>query len=316
MTTSLQVLQTVLAAFKVNVSSSDSCAAEGVRCSTSSGRVVVQEINLNNVQVGGFIATEVGLLTSLTVLRNFRSQLTGTLPSQLGRLTLLRSLSLDVNRLSGTIPFELGNLSLLLRLHLGYNNNLTGRVPLLLERRTTPFEILQLTKTRLSGDAANWTATSLCELLETACFVNCRVNCSCEMTDCNLPTLASPTTSTMLSATMTATTSVSASTSMSMSMATTGSLTTVATVAIDLTATTAESSDVAAVVAGSVCAAVFVIVVVLLVVYFMRGGFRRRDGSAVVEAEKPAVAPEPPIYNSISLSLAQANQNQYEVGNL
>ena len=65
-----------------------------------------------------------------------KNLLEGAIPPELGRLSKLQSLWLSDNRLSGEIPSELGGLVNLRWLMLSGGNQLTGCIPLKLERHT------------------------------------------------------------------------------------------------------------------------------------------------------------------------------------
>eukprot|EP00797_Seminavis_robusta_P004229 Sro1274_g258421.1 (489) ;mRNA; f:23896-25362 len=66
-----------------------------------------------NMELKGWIPTEIGLLTKLTELRTFNTKLSGTVPTELGLLSDLRFLELGGAGISGTVPKELGNLGCL-----------------------------------------------------------------------------------------------------------------------------------------------------------------------------------------------------------
>ena len=88
----------------------------------------VTRLGLNNMNLGGSIAPELGNLSSLNILLLYNNQLSGTIPSELGNLSALTDLRLQENNLIGTIPSELGNLSALTDLRL-QENNLIGTIP-------------------------------------------------------------------------------------------------------------------------------------------------------------------------------------------
>jgi len=79
----------------------------------------------------GSLATEIGLLTSLTqiIIYSYGTfQLQGTLPTEIGFLSSLEYLYLSNNMFVGTIPTELGMLSSLTTLYLSANQ-LSGTIP-------------------------------------------------------------------------------------------------------------------------------------------------------------------------------------------
>ncbi|KAI4967363.1 hypothetical protein ZWY2020_028332 [Hordeum vulgare] len=138
-----------------NSSDADPCWWSGVWCSFSSwnssdSRVVA--LDLSNSSLSGFLAPEIGSLTSLqklildhnaftgsipreigklknlTVLNLGANQLVGPIPSETGDMKNISTIDLHANRLSGAIPPELGKLANLKELRLS-NNNLTGTIP-------------------------------------------------------------------------------------------------------------------------------------------------------------------------------------------
>ncbi|KAF7009988.1 hypothetical protein CFC21_024466 [Triticum aestivum] len=133
-----------------NSSEPDHCWWSGVWCSLSDGRVVALE--LSNSSLSGFLAPEIGSLTSLqklildhnaftgsipreigklknlTVLNLSTNQLEGPIPSETGDMENITTIDLHANRLSGAIPPELGKLTNLKELRLS-NNSLTGTIP-------------------------------------------------------------------------------------------------------------------------------------------------------------------------------------------
>nr|BAJ96774.1 predicted protein [Hordeum vulgare subsp. vulgare] len=138
-----------------NSSDADPCWWSGVWCSFSSwnssdSRVVA--LDLSNSSLSGFLAPEIGSLTSLqklildhnaftgsipreigklknlTVLNLGANQLVGPIPSETGDMKNISTIDLHANRLSGAIPPELGKLANLKELRLS-NNSLTGTIP-------------------------------------------------------------------------------------------------------------------------------------------------------------------------------------------
>jgi len=86
------------------------------------------ELRLRWRGVGGFIPTELGLMTDLELLDLSENTISGTLPSELGRLTRLNTLVAQHNSVSGSVPSELGELSRLQSLYL-FGNALRGALP-------------------------------------------------------------------------------------------------------------------------------------------------------------------------------------------
>lgn len=133
-----------------NSSDADPCWWSGVWCSPEDSRVVALE--LSNSSLSGFLAPEIGSLTSLqklildhnaftgsipreigklknlTVLNLSTNQLEGHIPSETGDMQNITTIDLHANRLSGAIPPELGKLANLKELRLS-NNSLTGTIP-------------------------------------------------------------------------------------------------------------------------------------------------------------------------------------------
>ena len=97
----------------------------------------------------GFIADDLGLLTSLVELDLSENWLSGGIPGTLGQLANLRVLRLSGNRLSGEIPAELGRLEGLQTLDVG-SNRLGGEIPAELGRLES-LETLDVRNNRLSG---------------------------------------------------------------------------------------------------------------------------------------------------------------------
>ena len=74
------------------------------------------------------IPTELGYLSSLTMLYLNNNKLSGPIPKELGLLSNLIKLELSHNELTGEIPTELADLSSIIHLNLSYNY-LTGEIP-------------------------------------------------------------------------------------------------------------------------------------------------------------------------------------------
>lgn len=85
-------------------------------------------IDLNSVQLKGYIPEEIGLLTGLKSLNLRNNQLTGEIPSSLFTLKNLLSLNLEWNQLSGELSPEVAKLTKLKSLILT-GNRLTGNLP-------------------------------------------------------------------------------------------------------------------------------------------------------------------------------------------
>jgi len=85
----------------------------------------VSILDLDEEYVTGFLAPEIGNLSSITILSLTGINMQGTLPAELGNLTTLTHLFLGANQFTGSIPAELANLTNLTALGLS-NNPLTG----------------------------------------------------------------------------------------------------------------------------------------------------------------------------------------------
>ena len=86
-------------------------------------------LSLGANDLSGEIPPELGGLTNLIELSLAGTELSGSIPPELGGLTNLRGLHLWGTELSGSIPPELAELTNLWLLDLGFNPNLTGRIP-------------------------------------------------------------------------------------------------------------------------------------------------------------------------------------------
>ena len=104
------------------------CEWPSILC--SNGRVYQVDLGkeLTNFVLTGTIATEIGLLKSLTWLDLGENGFYGTIPSMIGDIQRLKFFGAQVNQLSGTIPSEIAKLSQLEYILLVYNN-LEGSIP-------------------------------------------------------------------------------------------------------------------------------------------------------------------------------------------
>ncbi|MQL97972.1 hypothetical protein Taro_030669 [Colocasia esculenta] len=98
----------VLSDWNMNDNDIDPCGWSGVVCSTARDRVLT--LNLSHASLKGFLAPEIGSLTSLEELIINDNLFFGTIPSQIGMLKNLTLLDLSTNRLVGPIPAEIGGL--------------------------------------------------------------------------------------------------------------------------------------------------------------------------------------------------------------
>ncbi|XP_047328803.1 probable LRR receptor-like serine/threonine-protein kinase At1g63430 [Impatiens glandulifera] len=104
----------------------DPCNWSGVSCSVTHDRVF--KLNISGSLLKGFLAPELGLLSSLKKLILNGNKLTGSIPKEIGGLKYLRVLDLGMNQFMGSIPSELGSLRRLVKLNLE-SNQLTGMLP-------------------------------------------------------------------------------------------------------------------------------------------------------------------------------------------
>mmetsp|Transcript_16601 Transcript_16601/g.24340 ORF Transcript_16601/g.24340 Transcript_16601/m.24340 type:complete len:324 (+) Transcript_16601:72-1043(+) len=88
----------------------------------------IKKLELQERSLTGFIPTEIGLLTKLTILKLSYNALTGRIPTEIGELIGLKRLWLNANQLTGSIPTEICGLTALREVRL-FKNRLTGRVP-------------------------------------------------------------------------------------------------------------------------------------------------------------------------------------------
>lgn len=130
-----------------NALDGDPCAWSGITCSNSHDRVL--SLNLSNSSLKGFLALELGFLSSLQQLILDNNLFLGTIPKQIGLLRNLTVLDLSVNRLSGSIPPEVGDLTSITKLDL-HSNGLTGNVPVELAKLVNLVH-LRLDRNRLHG---------------------------------------------------------------------------------------------------------------------------------------------------------------------
>ena len=114
----------------------------------SNGRVV--EISLQNKNLAGTIAPELGNLTNLRDLYLYQNNLRGPIPSSLENLSNLQNLWIYDNNLSDSIPASLGNLPNLSNLELN-ENNLSGEIPSALANLSS-LVYMNLNDNNLSGE--------------------------------------------------------------------------------------------------------------------------------------------------------------------
>jgi len=92
-----------------NSSDTVPCLWSGVSCSPPlDGRVVT--LDLSNSSLTGFLAPQIGLLSSLHKLLLDQNTLVGPIPREIGKLQNLTVLNLSTNQLVGAIPSEVGDM--------------------------------------------------------------------------------------------------------------------------------------------------------------------------------------------------------------
>ncbi|KAJ4965066.1 hypothetical protein NE237_016915 [Protea cynaroides] len=161
-----------------NWSKGDPCTSnwKGVLCSDTvgaDGYMHVEQLQLQNMNLSGYLAPELGQLSNITVLDFMWNNITGRIPKEIGNISTLQLLLLNGNKLLGFIPYEIGYLPQLNRLqvdqnqlsggipnsfsnlnrirHLHLNNNsISGQIPSELSKLSTLFHLL-LDNNNLSG---------------------------------------------------------------------------------------------------------------------------------------------------------------------
>lgn len=109
-----------------NALDADPCSWSGIQCSQTRDHVVA--LNLSSSSLKGFLARDIGYLTSLQALGLQKNSLVGKIPKEIGMLKSLKALDLGMNQLSGPIPRELGYLTNVMKINL-QTNGLTGSIP-------------------------------------------------------------------------------------------------------------------------------------------------------------------------------------------
>ncbi|XP_027361446.1 probable LRR receptor-like serine/threonine-protein kinase At1g63430 [Abrus precatorius] len=125
----------------------DPCNWFGVSCTMARDHVI--KLNISGSSLKGFLAPELGQITSLQELILHGNSLIGTIPKELGVLKFLMVLDLGMNQLSGPIPPEIGNLTQVVNINL-QSNRLSGRLPQELGNLRNLQE-LRLDRNRLQG---------------------------------------------------------------------------------------------------------------------------------------------------------------------
>ncbi|XP_020260548.1 probable LRR receptor-like serine/threonine-protein kinase At1g63430 [Asparagus officinalis] len=128
-----------------NTLTGDPCSWSGVTCSQNQ----VLSLKLSNSSLKGFLAPEIGMLSSLQELILDDNLLLGAIPKQVGKLKRLKVLDLSKNQLVGPIPSEIGGLTSIAKLNL-QSNGLTGSLPPEFGNLVNLVE-LHLNRNKLSG---------------------------------------------------------------------------------------------------------------------------------------------------------------------
>ncbi|XP_073106395.1 probable LRR receptor-like serine/threonine-protein kinase At1g63430 isoform X2 [Elaeis guineensis] len=139
-----------------NTLDGDPCNWTGVICSEPQNYVL--SVNLSSSSLKGFLAPELGSLSSLQELILRNNSFVGTIPKQIGMLKSLTVLDLSLNRLKGSIPPELGDLTSITKINL-QSNGLTGNIPTELGKLKNLSE-LWLDRNRLKGPIPGSTNSS------------------------------------------------------------------------------------------------------------------------------------------------------------
>ncbi|KAK6947763.1 Serine-threonine/tyrosine-protein kinase, catalytic domain [Dillenia turbinata] len=139
----------------------DPCDWSGIYCSLARDHVI--KLNISSSSLKGFLAPELGLLSSLQELILHDNNLLGIIPKDVGMLKNLKLLDLGKNRLTGPIPPEIGNLTTVISVNLE-SNGLTGRLPAEFSNLKY-LEELRLDRNRLQGtfpgsDSPNFSSSS------------------------------------------------------------------------------------------------------------------------------------------------------------
>ncbi|XP_042507548.1 receptor protein kinase CLAVATA1-like [Macadamia integrifolia] len=113
--------------WKLSSTPNSYCNFSGVSCDNDA-RVIA--LNVSFVSLFGFIAPEIGMLSSLVNLTLTSTNLTGKLPIAIANLTSLKYLNVSNNVISGELPEEVAGGLPELEVFDVYNNNFSGTLPL------------------------------------------------------------------------------------------------------------------------------------------------------------------------------------------
>ncbi|KQJ83781.1 probable LRR receptor-like serine/threonine-protein kinase At1g63430 [Brachypodium distachyon] len=129
-----------------NPTEPDPCAWSGVTCSPDNR---VEILNLSSSSLTGFLAPDIGSLSSLQKLTLDNNTLVGSIPREIGKLKNLTVLDLSTNQLVGPIPREIGDMQKTTKIDL-HVNWLNGAIPPELVKLTNLVE-LRLSNNSLTG---------------------------------------------------------------------------------------------------------------------------------------------------------------------
>jgi hypothetical protein len=91
------------------------------RMTVSCGNDSITAFSMRNLNVSGTIPTQIGFLTSLSILSIASCDVRGTIPSQFGSLSKLQQLRLFENSLGGTLPRQFAALTNLNEIYIDHN---------------------------------------------------------------------------------------------------------------------------------------------------------------------------------------------------
>ncbi|GMJ01612.1 hypothetical protein like AT5G01950 [Hibiscus trionum] len=116
-----------------NWNKGDPCTSNwtGIECSDhpgNDGYLHVEELQLQNMNLSGTLAPELGQLSHLKILDFMWNQMTGSIPKEIGHISALELLLLNGNNLTGSLPDELSYLSNMNRFQID-QNNISGQIP-------------------------------------------------------------------------------------------------------------------------------------------------------------------------------------------
>jgi len=156
-------IYTALGTTTVDLTGTTYCTWTGVTCDSDNIEPTV--IDLSFIYSGGYLATDIGMITDLTLLALGYNSLTGSLPAELNNNVNLVRLFLRGNYFTGVLP-DLSGLSAIDYLALGYNQ-LTGTINSS-ELPTTALRILNLARNEFTGVLPDFSGFSAIDYLSLA----------------------------------------------------------------------------------------------------------------------------------------------------